>query len=444
MARDITERKRIETELQEALANAAALTARAEAASAAKSEFLTVMSHELRTPLNAIIGFSALLGEEVFGSLTKRQMEHVREISGAGSQLLRLINGILDLTRSETEKCELNLSSLSLQDLLADSVTTFREKAFDHELDLEVYLDESLRQKTIRVDEVKVRQILWNLFSNVVKFTPRGGRIRLEGAKSGNNVVISVSDTGQGINPEDHERIFDYFTQLDSSLSRRHEGTGLGLALAKNLVELHGGRIWVESEGTGKGRTFRFTIPCENAADGQGPPDETGLPAGHGPIAQEAEMPVPDPDQGPAPQDAADLSPPFERPLEVRPTVLVVEDDPVNMKLTSTILQLAGYEVLQAYRAEEAIRIAQTRSPRPGLVLMDISLPGIDGLQATRMLKRDPHTSLIPVIAVTAHAMHGDEQRAMSHGCDGYLTKPISRKSLIDAVAAFLSKARPR
>ena len=413
---EITDRKGLESGSRRITANGPGLTPLADEATAAKGEFLTVMSHELRTPLNAVIGFSALLEEEVFGGLTTRQREHVKEISGAGRQLLRLINNILDLNPTE-EQMDLNLSQLSLKGLLDDAVTIFGDKAKESGLRLEVYLQEDLLNATVSADEVKIRNVLWNLLSNAVKFTPDGGRITVEVCGKDEYAVISVSDTGHGVDPKDHERIFDYFTQLDSSLSRHHEGTGVGLALAKSIVELHGGKIWVESGGPGSGSTFRFTIPCESFQCVSG--------------GEQAMIRL-------APVEDSEGTPLAESPKSDRHTILVVEDDPVNMKLTGTMLQLAGYEVLRAYRAEEALQIAQAQSPC--LILMDIALPGMDGFEATKQLKGNPSTSHIPIIAVTAHAMRGDEQRALSNGCDGYLAKPVHRQCLTDTVAAFVAK----
>ncbi len=416
MSQDITERKRIEAELQQALVTASRLRAQAEAASAAKSEFLTVMSHELRTPLNAINGFSGLLEEQTFGSLNPRQLDQVKEISAAGHRLLRLINEILDLSKVESGKSDLHFSSVNLRELLDTSLSMFRDKAFKHGLVLDLALDPTVKDAHIEADEVKVRQIIWNLLSNAVKFTPDRGRIRMEAKKEDHDLVVSVSDTGIGLKPEDHARIFESFTQLDSTLARRYDGTGLGLALARTLVELHGGRISVHSSGPGRGSTFRFTIPFVES-----PPP---LPA------QAIEAPI-------SPLQGDPMNPPNSDDSSHTPRtrVLVVEDDPANMKLATVMLQLTGYEVLQAYSAEEGIRLAEAENP--AVILMDICLPGMDGLAATRALKDNPKTRDIPVIAVTAYAMHGDKERALAEGCEAYLTQPISRKALIDAVVRF-------
>jgi signal transduction histidine kinase len=229
-----------------------------EAASRHKSEFLANMSHELRTPLNAIIGFSEVLQEEMFGELNPKQMEYVQDIHGSGRHLLSLINDILDLSKVEAGRMELELAPFSLPAALENALTLIRERAARHELSLDLRVDP--RVGDLLGDERKVRQVVLNLLSNAVKFTPPGGRVVVAAAPADGMVEVSVSDTGIGIAPEDHEAIFEEFRQVGTDYARKREGTGLGLSLAKRFVELHGGRIWVKSE-VGKGSTFTFTLP---------------------------------------------------------------------------------------------------------------------------------------------------------------------------------------
>ena len=229
-----------------------------EAASRHKSEFLANMSHELRTPLNAIIGFSEVLGERMFGELNDKQAEYVEDILSSGRHLLALINDILDLSKVEAGRMELELSRFDLPAAIGGAVILVRERATRHGLALEVSVDDRLG--LFVGDERKIRQVLLNLLSNAVKFTPEGGRIAVRAAPADDAVEISVSDTGIGIAPEDQEAIFQEFRQVGTDYARKREGTGLGLALARRFVDLHGGRLWVKSR-PGEGSTFTFTVP---------------------------------------------------------------------------------------------------------------------------------------------------------------------------------------
>ena len=229
-----------------------------EAANRHKSEFLANMSHELRTPLNAIIGFSEVLGERMFGELNEKQAEYTEDILSSGRHLLSLINEILDLSKVEAGRMELELALFDLP-LAIDNARTFvRERATKHGINLDIAVDERLGDFV--GDERKIKQILLNLLSNAVKFTPEGGRIGINARQADGSVEISVSDTGIGITPDDQSKIFEEFRQVGGDYAHKKEGTGLGLTLAKKFVELHGGRIWVESE-VGKGSTFSFTLP---------------------------------------------------------------------------------------------------------------------------------------------------------------------------------------
>ena len=242
-----------------------------EAANRHKSEFLANMSHELRTPLNAIIGFSEVLGERLFGELNEKQAEYTDDILTSGRHLLSLINEILDLSKVEAGRMELELATFDLP-LAIDNARTFvRERATRHGIALDVSVEERLGDFV--GDERKIKQILLNLLSNAVKFTPEGGRIGINARQADGSVEISVSDTGTGIAPEDQPKIFEEFRQVGTDYSHKVEGTGLGLTLAKKFVELHGGKIWVESE-IGKGSKFTFTLPIN--------PHPFPLPEGEG------------------------------------------------------------------------------------------------------------------------------------------------------------------
>src|SRR5207245_1601327 len=227
------------------------------AASQHKSEFLANMSHELRTPLNAIIGFSEVLSERMFGDLNKKQEEYLKDIYASGTHLLSLINDILDLSKIEAGRMELELTDFDLPTALDNALTLVRERAGRRGITLQATVDERLGE--VRADERKIRQVVLNLLSNAIKFTPEGGRIEVLAAPKDETVEVSVSDNGIGIAPEDQEAVFEEFRQVGTA-AKKVEGTGLGLTLCRKFVELHGGRIWVKSE-VGLGSTFTFTIP---------------------------------------------------------------------------------------------------------------------------------------------------------------------------------------
>ena len=228
-----------------------------ETASYHKSEFLANMSHELRTPLNAIIGFSEVLSERMFGELNEKQEEYLRDIYASGQHLLSLINDILDLSKIEAGRMELELTDFDLPTALDNALTLVRERAGRRSITMETSVDERLGE--VRADERKIRQVVLNLLSNAIKFTPEGGRIEVAAMPKDGFVEVSVSDTGIGIAPEDQEAVFEEFRQVGTA-EKRAEGTGLGLTLCRKFVELHGGRIWVKSQ-VGVGSTFTFTIP---------------------------------------------------------------------------------------------------------------------------------------------------------------------------------------
>ena len=255
-ARDITAHRDLEESLDEARKVA-------EGSSRAKSDFLAAMSHELRTPLNAVIGFSEILADRTFGDLNSKQAKYVGNVLSAGRQLLNVVNNILDLSKMDAGKMDVEFSPVPVKQMLEDSLVLFREKFHRNGVCINVNAPDDL---IVTVDEEKVRRVLLNLMSNAVKFSPNGGEICVtarptEHAGLQQYVEIAVEDRGIGIRPEDQKRLFRPFEQLDSGPCRAHQGTGLGLALCRNFVEMHGGHIWVESEGEGKGSTFRFVLP---------------------------------------------------------------------------------------------------------------------------------------------------------------------------------------
>jgi signal transduction histidine kinase len=232
-----------------------------EIASQHKSEFLANMSHELRTPLNAILGFSEVLLEQIFGDLNAKQAEYLEDILTSGRHLLSLINDILDLSKVEAGRMELELGKFALPQALENGLTMLKERAGRHGIALSLEVDPAIGQ--VEADERKVKQVIFNLLSNAVKFTPDGGRVELSARRGDGTVQVAVRDSGVGIAPEDQEHIFEEFRQVGGAPAKI-EGTGLGLALVKKFIELHGGRIWVESQ-VGAGSVFTFTLPVERS-----------------------------------------------------------------------------------------------------------------------------------------------------------------------------------
>ncbi len=235
----------------------------AETSNRAKSKFLTSMSHELHTPLNAIIGFSEVLKEQSFGKLTEKQNEYVNDILGSGKHLLELINDILDLSTVEIGKVKLELSHVNIKNLLEESLIMIREKCLKHGITLNLNINKDVERLKITADELRLKQIMFNLLSNAAKFTQDGGVIEVSSNQDGKELLLNVTDTGIGIDPENQEKIFEEFYQVKSSIKDKTPGTGLGLPLSKKLVEMHGGRIWVESNGKGKGSKFSFSLPLK-------------------------------------------------------------------------------------------------------------------------------------------------------------------------------------
>src|SRR4051794_1800427 len=311
-----------------------------EIASGHKSAFLASMSHELRTPLNAVIGFSDVLLERMFGQLNERQEEYVRDIRDSGRHLLDLINEILDLSKVEAGRMELERAALSLPELLEQGLALVRERAAQQALT--VTLDVAPAVGIVWADEMKLKQVVVNLLTNAVKFTPAGGSVSVAARLDGDDAVVTVTDTGLGVAVEDQQRIFEAFQRGDRRASV--EGTGLGLTLSKRFVELHGGRVWLES-AVGAGSTFGFAIPARFE------------PAVDTPVVGEA-----DPS-----------------------TVLVIEDDRRSADLFELYLEGAGYRVEVARDGAEGLERARALQPRA--VILDILLPRLDGWDLLARLK---------------------------------------------------------
>jgi len=375
-----------------------------EAASRHKSEFLASMSHELRTPLNAIIGFSEVLREEMFGPLNERQADYLNDILTSGRHLLSLINDILDLSKIEAGKMELDPTTFALPPVLEGGLTMIRERATNHGISLG--LDIAPEVGEVTADERKVKQVVFNLLSNAVKFTPDGGRIEVSARCANGEVEVAVSDTGIGIAPEDQERVFEEFQQAG-----QREGSGLGLALSRSFIELHGGHIWLESE-PGVGSTFTFTLPLPEVVSSGAPEAPVG---GHQPAG------------------AAPASP------EVDPSglaMLVIEDDERSAELLRIFLEDGGFSVTVARDGEEGIEAA--RRLCPAAIVLDLLLPRASGWDVLSELKGDRALADIPVVIVS---MVDERGKGYALGAAGFLVKPVDRDELLGALRPLLTGA---
>jgi signal transduction histidine kinase/ActR/RegA family two-component response regulator len=404
----IEERALLAGRVEERTADLRQANAQLARAARLKDEFLAGMSHELRTPLNAILGRSEVLGEQIYGPLTERQLAALHSIEESGRHLLALINDILDLSKIEAGKITLEQEDVAVDTICHSSMRMVAQTALAKRIALSTTIDTAI--VTVHADGRRLRQILVNLLANAVKFTPNGGRVGLEvrGDPEGQAVLFTVWDTGIGIAVEDFPRLFQPFTQLDSKLSRQYEGTGLGLALVRQLAEAHGGAATVTST---LGEGSRFTVSLPWAAR-----PAAAAPADHPPAADQA--PASQPDRA------------------ARPLILLAEDHAENRDMLLDYLNSKGYQVAAARNGAEAL--ARAHECPPALILMDVQMPDIDGLEATRRIRADAALRDTPVIVLTALAMPGDRERCLQAGADDYLTKPISLRALLAAIEAQL------
>jgi len=384
----------------------------AENVSQMKDEFLATLSHELRTPLNAMLGWSQLLLQgHRDGAMLRRGLETIERNARAQSQL---IEDMLDMSRLLAGKVRIDAAPIQPQDFVNAALETARPAALARGIGLNASIDH--RAGPVRGDLARMQQVMSNLISNAIKFTEPGGEVtvtlRLDGDGYGDEgaVAIDVADTGAGIAPEFLPYVFDRFRQADSSSARRHGGLGLGLAIARQLVELQGGAISVASRGEGQGATFTLHLPL--AAPG-------AVPAAR--LEPLAGVPL-------APPELSGM------------TVLVIDDELDSLELVQQVLAGSDVTILTATGAREALRLVEAR--KPDLVISDIGMPLVDGFEMIRRIRAMPdrETAGVPAIALTAFSRREDQQRALEAGFDDYLAKPVAPAALLQTVAAIVAR----
>jgi PAS domain S-box-containing protein len=416
---NISQQKRVEEDLRRSNAEVEQRTAELSVANAEltraarlKDEFLASMSHELRTPLNAVLGLAEALQEGVYGSLNEQQRTSIQRIEASGRHLLALINDILDLAKIGAGKIELEYDSVSIEEICRASLQLIRPDAQNKQLAVELMIDPAIG--LVYVDARRVKQMLVNLLSNAIKFTPQGGAIGLDMRGDADRQVLDLTvwDSGIGIAPADLSRLFQPFTQLDGQLNRQYNGSGLGLTLVARLAELHGGSVSVAST-PGVGSRFTVALPWH-------------IPNDHLDISRVQSAP-------PAAEQPAALT---------LPVILLAEDNEIGSVTIADYLKAQGYRVLVARNGAEAV--ARAGEAQPALILMDIQMPGMDGLEAIRQIRAQNGMDGIPIIALTALAMPGDRERCLAAGADDYLSKPVSLKGLAATIAEQIRQAIDR
>jgi signal transduction histidine kinase len=367
-----------------------------------KSEFLAMVSHELRTPLTAIIGYSRLLMRQVHGSLTQKQLEQQEAIFRSAQRLNDLINDLLDVSRLEVGRVELQVRPMDAQQTVDQAIAIVAVAAHAKQLDIRNEIPVKL--PPVSADPTRLQQILVNLIGNAVKFTPAGGAVRVLGGIQANQAWVSIEDTGVGMAREELAWIWDPFYQVESPLRRRHGGSGLGLSIVRRLVELHGGLVRAESEGHNRGSCFTFTLPLATT-----------------------------------PAVAPRESEPAPPPVLAGRRVLIVEDEKENQALMRAVVEdLLGGKAVVCDDGERALFEAVEEPP--DLVLLDLMLPHVSGWEVARRLRQSPRTQSVPIIAVSALARPQERESALHAGCDAYLAKPFTPEEMARVVAGALSR----
>jgi CheY-like chemotaxis protein/two-component sensor histidine kinase len=363
-----------------------------------------------------------ILKMEAYGPLTEQQNTSLDVIDDSGRHLLDLINDILDLSKIEADKLELEIEPVSVDAVCQSSLQFVKQSAMNKYIEVSFEHDESV--SILQADERRIKQILVNLLSNAVKFTPDEGEVGLEVVADEENkrARFIVWDTGIGIAPDDRDRLFQPFVQLDSKLARQYSGTGLGLALVNRMVKMHGGEITVESE-VGTGSRFIVSLPW----------------AGNESASPTAQTVTPDAQNEVSGLEAKESS--AQKPVkpDYSALVLLAEDEHTTMLLVTDFLRMSGYQVITAENGVQAIERA--KAEKPDVILMDIQMPEMDGLEAIQYLRADDDLARTPIIALTALAMDGDKERCLKAGASDYLSKPIDLSRLAMCINKHLDQS---
>jgi PAS domain S-box-containing protein len=397
---DISDIKQVETDLNQTNARLESTNQQLQQATQLKDAFLATMSHELRTPLNAILGMSQALQEQVFGNMNSRQIKSLSTIERNGQHLLSLINDILDISKIAAGKLELNIAEISLKELCESSLITIEQQASDKLIQLDIHLPEHFN--TIAADERRMRQVLINLLTNAVKFTPEGGNVTLAvtwelGTVVGDErswVCFAVTDTGIGIESSDIAKLGQPFVQIDSTLNRKYEGSGLGLSIVKQIVELHGGIISIDST-VGTGSCFTVKIPTDPSVS-------------QSPSVSVAESPL----------------------------ILLADHHEGTIDSFYSYLTAKGYRIIFAQTGSAAISL--TMSERPDIILIDLQIPDIDGFTTIAQIRQQPELAQIPIIALTALPIDGTREQCLTIGATAYMEKPVKLRELNQTIQECL------
>ncbi len=366
-----------------------------------KNEFVSTVSHELRTPLTSIKGYIDLILEGEAGEINEIQREFLNTVKQNNNRLVALINDLLDISRIESGRVHLRIKPVNFYEIVDETVNTFKTLIDKKSLNLSVSFHDE--PPIINVDRDRICQVMANLLSNAIKYTPANGKIGIDVVNVDGEVFISIKDTGIGISLDDQQYLFTKFYRVDSSLTREIGGSGLGLSICKTIIELHGGRIWVDSEA-GKGSVFTVALP----------------------VAAQKEEVIPE-------VSLIEVSSVIKSHKGKR--ILVVDDEPDIAKLIQIYLEKEGYFVIKAFNGEEAIALA--RKEKPDLVTLDIMMEKMDGFEVLRQLKNDPSTLNIPVVILS---IVSDERKGFRIGATDYLSKPINPRRLVKVINDILGK----